>query len=135
MWLERMNGLTHFRTYYSCEGHWKRIEGCPSTPYAHIFLQIEDQSFIAQFTPIWNNHKCDFENLTKQFFPEEHTNAALKLEKQFLTPLYGLDLRLKSRVIRETDEMPATVTKWFEETTGALARFELAFIELYEKLG
>lgn len=131
-WLAIINGLKYFRPYSSCEGHSFRT-GAGCSDHARIYFGLEDSDFISRLKPLWIKHESDFQALVAKHFPKEMTKIVFRMDKT-ICGQEGLCLHLESTVIRQTENMPDTVIKWFESTTHALPVFETALIEMVKSL-
>src|SRR4051794_25827341 len=78
-WLEKINGLTHWRPYSTCEGHSDRSGG-GAEDHPRVWLLL-DEKFISALSALWESKAQGFQTLREGCFPAEDTESSLHFER------------------------------------------------------
>lgn len=124
-WLERLNALTYWKPYSTCEGHVGRSGG-GAEDHPRVWLLL-DEKFNETIANKWDANAEEFQRLREDCFPAEDTISHLHFERN--SQIFGTTcgLHLDSRVKRLSKEISPEISRWWENTILRLVKFDHKF--------
>jgi hypothetical protein len=129
-WLERLNALTYWKPYSTCEGHFDR-SGAGAGDHPRVWLLL-DKKFNKTIADKWDANAEMFQRLREDCFPAKDTTSQLRFDRN--DPLSGTtgSLHLDSRIKRLSRQISLEVHAWWESTALGLEKFDHKFGQMLQ---
>jgi len=124
-WLERLNALTYWTPYSTCEGHCDPT-GAGAEDHPRVWLLLA-KKFNEAMAAQWNANEEMFQRLREDCFPSNDTTSQLRFDRN--DPISGTtgSLHLDSRVKRLSEEVSPEIYAWWESMALGLEKFDQGF--------
>jgi hypothetical protein len=135
-WLVRLNDLAAFDLISICEGHCGRQTEPTRTP-AHIKLRLKEQR-LPSIASHWDEHKIAILSEVNELFQTGDTYVNLELKFRLrsgtgrLTYQEEMIIRVHSRQLRATGEMPPETRTWFQQSVERIEKTDRFVADLWQ---